>query len=167
MKYGAGYLVDSVIILDKNSISIQPDTMIKIKEEKVNELSNNLRLACMLLANVADEKTMMPSLNGKPMNSFQIFAYFNMDRATFSRIYYELLRNNIMATITTGTLECLILNPDYFIGYDDNYNQCIEYIYNIFNNNNIYIEENGTKLMQEDMGILVKRMKHFKNMGYI
>ena len=37
----------------------------------------------------------------------------------------------------------------------------------IFNNNNIYIEENGTKLMQEDMGILVKRMKHFKNMGYI
>ena len=141
--------------------------MIKIKEEKVNELQNNLRLACMLLANVADEQTMMPSLNGKPMNSLQIFTYFNMGKDAFSHIYYKLLRKNIIATLTTGTLECIILNPDYFTGYDDNYNSSMEYLRNIFENNNIYIEENGIKSMQEDTRILAKRMRHFKKMGYI
>ena len=164
VKYGAGYLVDSVIILDKNSISIQPDTMIKIKEEKVNELHNNLRLACMLLANVADEKTMMPSLNGIPMNSLQVFTYFNMGSESFAKIYYQLLRDNIIATLTTGNLECIILNPDYFTGYDDD---SIWYVVNIFESNNIYIEENGIKVMQENTGILAKRMRHFKKMGYI
>lgn len=140
--------------------------MIKINESKLSKLGVNLRFACMLLANVCDDKSMMPTIDGKPLNSNQLFMYFNMPQRTFANLYYELQKKGVIATIVTSELETIVLNPAFFIGYTEN--DAIKFINEyIFGKQNMMLGSRDRQKQQDDSHILRKRIKEFRKMGYI
>lgn len=151
-------MVDRIIIV--NYI----DHMVKINEKKVNNLKMHVRLACYMLANVTDEKTLMPSINGRPMNSAELTMFINISKVAFGKTYFDMLRENVVAMIATGSLECIVLNPDFFTGWHDS--EYINFLRNtVFSVENITLRKNNTSMPREDMSSLRKRMKEFRKLG--
>jgi hypothetical protein len=141
--------------------------MVKIIENKVENLQVRVRLACFMLANICDPQTMMPSLDGVPIDINKMSIYFNLDKSGFSGLYYELGRQNIFANIMASGLDCYILNPEYFCGFENE--QLVSLAKNtIFNvkNYEVYLEPKQiTK--KSDIKNLNKKMKRLKKLGYI
>ena len=140
--------------------------MVKTNSNKVESLKVNLRFACMLLANVCDDFSMMPMIDGRPLNSMQLFTYFNLNKIMFTSLYYELQRNNIMATVVTAGLESIVLNPEFFTGYKQT--PIIDFLRDyIFGKQNVFMKGKSVYENKEDMAVLKKRIKEFSKMGYI
>jgi hypothetical protein len=141
--------------------------MVKIIENKVENLQVRVMLACFMLANICDPQTMMPSLDGVPIDINKMSIYFNLDKSGFSGLYYELGRQNIFANIMASGLDCYILNPEYFCGFENE--QLVSLAKNIiFNvkNYEVYLEPKQiTK--KSDIKNLNKKMKRLKKLGYI
>jgi hypothetical protein len=141
--------------------------MVRIIENKVENLQVRVRLACFMLANICDPQTMMPSLDGVPIDINKMSIYFNLDKSGFSGLYYELGRQNIFANIMASGLDCYILNPEYFCGFENE--QLVSLAKNIiFNvkNYEVYLEPKQiTK--KSDIKNLNKKMKRLKKLGYI
>jgi hypothetical protein len=153
--------------VDKNLQLYIVDTMIKVNENEVQEFSPVIRLACFMLANVTDSDTMIPSLDNKPMNSTQLSVYFNLDDKMFSKTYYGLMKLGIIASIITGGLECVLLNPKYFL---DCYSQPITGFLTdqIFNQFNVFqYKENGYDEDKKDKIMIKQRMSQLRKLGYI
>lgn len=141
--------------------------MVKIIEDNVKDFSIQIRLACFMLANVCDPKTMMPSLDGLPMDINKLATYFNLDKVRFSGLYSDLLKNNIIANIMTGGLDCYVLNPAYFSGFEDEQlSQLVDNI--VFGTRNYTLVEKITQdVSQTDIQKLNKKMKQLRKLGYI